>query len=43
MHICLDHDVHATDTIELDFLVLVLTPVAHPCHVLAVRLVLLVA
>ena len=42
MHIGLNHDVHAADTIELPFGVLVISPVAVSCHVLAAGLVLLV-
>jgi hypothetical protein len=41
--ISFDHDIDTTDAIKLDFIVLVIPPVAHSSHVLAVGLVFFVA
>ena len=43
MHVGLDHYADAADSVELNLLVLVPAPVAHLGHVVAPRLVLLVA
>lgn len=43
MHVCLDDDIDATDTVEMDFFVLVLAPVAHADEVFALGVEFLVA
>lgn len=43
MYITLNEDVHAADTVEWDFFVFVLSPVAHLGHVDALGLVFFVA
>jgi hypothetical protein len=43
MHIGFDEDVHASDAVEWNLLILVLPPVAHTGHVDAVGLVFFVA
>ena len=43
MHVGFDQDVDTSYAIEGDFVVLVITPVAHLSHVFAICLVLLVA
>ena len=43
VHIPLDQNIHATDTVKRDLDVFVLAPIAHFGHVFAIRVVLLVA
>jgi len=43
VHIGFDHNVDSADAIELNFIILVVSPITHARHVFAVRLVFLVA
>lgn len=42
VNVCLDENVHTTDAIKLNLLILVVTPIAHSGHVGAASIILLV-
>ena len=43
VHIRFDKDIHASNSVELDLFLFVLSPVAHPCKVFAMCAVFFVA